>query len=293
MEMHQVRYFLAVCETLNFTRAAKLCHVAQPSLTRAIKKLEDELGGPLFRRERAHTHLTELGQMMRPHFQQISDASATAVMEAAELKTLGKASLRLGVMSTIAPLRLVGFLDRIRHDVPSLEVSPREARGADLVNELLSGELDVAFIGLPSFPERLVARPLYDERYVVGFRQGHRFQSMATVPIAELDGEDYLLRAHCEFSDYYEALGKPVPFEVNLRYTTDREEWTQALILAGLGCSVMPEFLPMLPGIVTRILAEPEVTRTISLVTVAGRRHAPSVEALVRLAARFDWRGSV
>ena len=59
MEMHQIRYFLAVCEELNFTRAAETCHVAQPSLTRAIKLLEEELGGPLFHRERARTHLTE------------------------------------------------------------------------------------------------------------------------------------------------------------------------------------------------------------------------------------------
>ncbi|MBM3540528.1 MAG: LysR family transcriptional regulator, partial [Alphaproteobacteria bacterium] len=61
--MHQVRYFLAVCETLNFRKAAESCHVAQPSLTRAIKNLEDELGGPLFRRERQNTHLTDLGQL--------------------------------------------------------------------------------------------------------------------------------------------------------------------------------------------------------------------------------------
>ena len=71
MEMHQIRYFLAVCETLNFTRAAEACNVSQPSLTRAIKGLEDELGGPLFRRERNNTHLTGLGEMMRPHLTQV------------------------------------------------------------------------------------------------------------------------------------------------------------------------------------------------------------------------------
>ena len=64
MEMHQVRYFLALCETLNFTRAAQRCNVAQPSLTRAIKNLEEELGGPLFRRERNRTHLTDLGRLV-------------------------------------------------------------------------------------------------------------------------------------------------------------------------------------------------------------------------------------
>ena len=66
MEMHQVRYFLALCEELNFTRAAERCNVAQPSLTRAIKQLEEELGGALFHRERANTHLSELGRTLSP-----------------------------------------------------------------------------------------------------------------------------------------------------------------------------------------------------------------------------------
>ena len=69
MEMHQIRYFLAVSKTLNFTRAAEECHVSQPSLTRAIKLLEDEFGGELFRRERNLSHLTELGQRMLPLIQ--------------------------------------------------------------------------------------------------------------------------------------------------------------------------------------------------------------------------------
>lgn len=65
MEMHQFRYFLAAARVLNFTRAAEECHVAQPSLTRAIRQLEDELGGDLFRRERPQAQLTELGQRIQ------------------------------------------------------------------------------------------------------------------------------------------------------------------------------------------------------------------------------------
>ena len=75
MEMHQVRYFLAVARTLNFTRAAEECHVAQPSLTRAIRQLEGELGGDLFRRERPQSQLTELGQRMLPLLKQCYDSA--------------------------------------------------------------------------------------------------------------------------------------------------------------------------------------------------------------------------
>src|SRR3954454_18713418 len=78
MEMHQIRYFLAVCLTLNFTRAAEQCHVTQPALTRAIQKLEEELGGLLFRRERKLTHLTDLGNLVRPQLEQILKQSEQA-----------------------------------------------------------------------------------------------------------------------------------------------------------------------------------------------------------------------
>src|SRR5215475_16047347 len=74
MEMHQVRYFLAVAQELNFSRAAEKCNVTQPSLSRAIQQLEGELGGPLFHRERHLTHLTELGQMVRPHLETVYNA---------------------------------------------------------------------------------------------------------------------------------------------------------------------------------------------------------------------------
>ena len=78
MEMQQVRYFLALSNTLNFTRAAEECNVTQPALTRAIKTLEEELGGELLRRERQHSHLTELGRRMLPLLQQCYDAATSA-----------------------------------------------------------------------------------------------------------------------------------------------------------------------------------------------------------------------
>ena len=73
MDIHHIRYLLAVCETRNFTRAAEKCNVTQPALSRAIQQLEDEVGGLLFRRERNLTHITDLGNLLRPRFQQVLD----------------------------------------------------------------------------------------------------------------------------------------------------------------------------------------------------------------------------
>ncbi len=292
MEMHQIRYFLAVCETLNFTRAAENCHVAQPSLTRAIRKLEEELGGALLRRERSRTHLTDLGRLMKPHFERIRSASEAATAEAQDFLDLGTAPLKLGIMSTIGPNRLVGFLDRLRQEIPTIDLEIVEDQGQTLVDGMMQGDMDLALIGLPHFPDRLDARPLYDERYVIAFHQGHRFEGQNQVPIGDLDGENYLARAHCEFVDYFKLLRPDQKIDVNIRYSSVRDDWVQALILAQMGCAVMPEYLPLVPGIATRLLADPEVTRTISLVTVAGRRFSPAAGAFLNLIQRHDWKSA-
>lgn len=289
MEMHQVRYFLAICETQNFTRAAEACRVAQPSLTKAIKKLEEELGGELFRRERNHTQLTDLGQLMKPHLSTIFSATTAAKADADVFKLNEKTTVNLGVMSTIGPSQMIGFISQLRSEVPTLDLNIREATGQALVDALIEGEIDIGLIGLPELPERLRALPLYSERYTIAFGKGHRFEQMNAVPLKELDQEDYLVRVHCEFSDHFAALGGKKEHEVNVRYSSEREDWIQAMVLAKLGCSVMPEFLPVMPGIAMRPVSEPEVARTISLVTVAGRRHSPVLDIMTRLAQRHAW----
>src|ERR671926_816521 len=101
MEMHQVRYFLAVARTLNFTRAADECNVAQPSLTRAIRQLEEELGGDLFRRERPQAQLTELGERMYPLLKQCYDSALGARSLASSIKSGEVGALKLALSRTI------------------------------------------------------------------------------------------------------------------------------------------------------------------------------------------------
>ena len=110
MELHQIRYFLALGETLNFTKAAEVCHITQPALTRAIRNMEEELGGLLFSRERNNTHLTELGRLIEPHLAEIMARAGEAKQTAARFIKLEKAQLSLGVMCTISPLQFVSFL---------------------------------------------------------------------------------------------------------------------------------------------------------------------------------------
>jgi LysR family transcriptional regulator, hydrogen peroxide-inducible genes activator len=289
MELHQIRYFLALSRELNFTKAAQTCNVSQPALTKAIKALEDEMGGPLFHRERANTHLTDLGLVLKPHMEQIFSSAETAQSEAQGYQKAGKAALTLGVMCTISPHAIVGFLRAIRDRLPMLDLSIVEKPGRQLLDDMLKGKLDVALVGMPNLPDRLHPIPLYRERYGIAFAKGHRFESMNAVPTEELNDEAYVQRTACEFDDHWEVLETGRDLDVKTVFRSEREDWVQALLAAGFGCAVMPEFLPRLSGVVLRLLVEPEVSRTISLATVAGRRFTPATAAVVQLAKTFKW----
>jgi len=293
MEMHQIRYFLAVSEANNFTRAAVACHVSQPSLTRAIQKLEHELGGPLFRRERNRTGLTALGQLMKPYLEETLASAETARREAARFRKLERAPLTLGVMCTIGPPRLVPLVNRLATRVPGLEFKLREARGRRVVELLLAGEVDAALVGLPTYPDKIRAELLYRERYVVAFPPGHRFEAMNAVPVAALNGEAYLRRLDCEYLDNFRETVGEWPVRLDVRYQSEREDWIQAMVLAGMGCAVMPEYTPLFPSLRTRIVIEPELSRDVSLLTVRGRRHSPALDLLVRMAKAHDWTAAV
>jgi LysR family transcriptional regulator, hydrogen peroxide-inducible genes activator len=113
---------------------------------------------------------------------------------------------------------------------------------------------------------------------------------MNAVSMRELEGEDYIKRLHCEFPSNFARLGVAKPYDsVKVRYMTEREDWVQAMVAAGLGCTLMPRFLPILDGIVLRPVIEPEVSRQISIVTVAGRPHSKAVSVALKSAQSLRW----
>ncbi len=290
MEMHEIRYFLAVCETLNFTRAAERVNVTQPALTRAIQKIEEELGGLLFRRERNRTHLTDLGQLLRPQLEQVLKGSEAVKAAARGFLKLDNAPIKLGVMCTIGPLRFMSFLARFRTEHPGIELTLAEGVPDQLAKLLLAGELDVAIMAQPeAFDERLDLRLLYREPYVIAFPPGHRFAEMNAVPVAAVAGEDYLLRVNCEYKDYIGDVCRSNGFNTAKVYRSEREDWIQAMVLAGMGITFMPAFSPLIPGLLTRLVVDPEITREVSLASIAGRRFSPAVATFVRAMQAYKW----
>ena len=152
MEMHQVRYFLAVARTLNFTRAAEECNVAQPSLTRAIRQLEDELGGELFRRERPHAQLTELGQRMQPPLRQCYESALGARSLASSIKYGEVGSLRIALSATIETALLMPYILELRKHFKHLEVKLMRGTAIQVAEFMKSGSrlraAECAILGL-------------------------------------------------------------------------------------------------------------------------------------------------
>ena len=288
--MHQIRYFLAVCETLNFTRAAETCHVSQPSLTRAIKGLEDELGGPLFRRERNTTPQTGLGEMMRPHLSQVLIETDAAKERAKSFSAMDDVELKLGMMCTIGPRRFVPFLQAFRERHPKVRLVMSDGSNQQLQERLAQGELDVAVYGQPEeIDERFHVRRLYDERFVIGVGPGHAFDKQNVVCAKDLDGQHYVNRLQCEFFDHARKLFREQGAKTVIVFRSDRDDWVQSMVLAGFGFTFIPEYAVTMPGLRVRPLIDPEITRTIQVVTVRGRPHVPAVGAFVREVLAFPW----
>jgi len=293
MEMHQVRYFLAVSEQLNFTKAAESCNVSQPSLTRAIKLLEEEFGGLLFRRERANTHLTDLGRTIRPHLQQIFDEAHAAKQLARDLTKLKKISLKLGIMRTVAPTQLIELLTSVQTRTNDIEIEITDASARELEAMLIDGDLEVAILCRPdrALDERIHAMPLFHEQMMVVIPPNHALAVKETIRVKDLHGMNYVNRAKCEFNGYAGQFFQEQGVQCRTVYRSERDDWVLAMIRAGLGFGFMPQFSVTDPAVIARPLIEPDFWRTVNLCTVRGRPHSPAVGALVREAMRVDWYG--
>jgi len=293
MEMHQVRYFLALCEDLNFTHAAERCHVSQPSLTRAIKQLEGELGGALFHRERANTHLSELGRIVCPHLEQVYREMEQAKRHAGDFKRMRQTPLKLGIMCTIAPDPIVDLIGAVRTRHAGVELKLLDANGWELEEQLLRGDLEVAIYCLPGKEpdERLHVLPLFREQIVAALGSRHRLSSRNAVAVKDLDGECYIHRTNCEFAGYADPVFQAQNVGCTAVYWSERDDWTLAMVAAGLGWAFMPSNSVHHPTVIGLPIIEPEFWRKVNLVTVRGRPHSPAVGALVREALRTRWFG--
>ena len=290
MEMHQLRYFLAAARTLSFTRAAEFCGVSQPALTTAIKKLEAHLGTPLFHREGNRLRLSEFGRRMEPSLARIVEQSEMAETAAENFRLLHQAPIRLGVMSTIGPLGLSRFLAGFERDCPGVEVAVSENSPERLADKLAADELDLAILNArDGLGEGYRTEPLYTERYVVLLPPQHPLKDKNGLTLEDLSEQPYVDRLSCEMREMVIGLCESRDVKLYARFRSEREDWVQAMVMANIGFAFMPEHSVMHPDAIRRPLVDPIIERTISLVSLPGRRHSPAVAAFVRASRGRRW----
>lgn len=290
MEMQQVRYFLALARTLNFTRVAEQANVSQPALTRAIQQLEAELGGPLFHRERQNTHLSELGRMMLPYLEQIQAQTEAAKAQAKSIRKLDNVTLRIGVMCTIGPALISDLIVKFRMAHPNVDLEVTDEGSSQLMEMLTKGDLNLALFGLPEGPDvRFHALPLFQERFVIAVPPNHPLAEKNVVSCRDTHDLAYVNRSNCEYYDFARRQLRDQGVRWKQVFSSERDDWVQGMIKAGMGMGFFPELSVTDPGLVTRRLVDPEFVRTIMLVTVRGRPHSPAVGAFVQQARAFKW----
>jgi DNA-binding transcriptional LysR family regulator len=290
MEMHQVRYFLAVARTLNFTRAADECNVTQPSLTRAIKQLEAELGGDLFRRERP-TQLTELGQRMHPLLQQCYEAAAGARSLASSFKSGEIGALRIALTHSVDLSLLIPFLDQIKRQFHRVEFKFFRGNGREVAEMLKKGEAELGIAAEVGRDwDRLDTWPLFTEDFQLVVSRQHRLAERESIDFEDLRSEQLLSRNYCEHAGRLGESFRAHGLDVDRGHETCSERDLIALVQADIGVAVMPETSPIPETLKRTAVDGLDVRRTVHLYGIAGRERTAVAAAVMRMLRGADWR---
>jgi DNA-binding transcriptional LysR family regulator len=290
MEMHQVRYFLAVTRTLNFTRAADECNVTQPSLTRAIKQLEAELGGDLFRRERPAAQLTELGQRMHPLLSQCYEAASGARALASSFKSGEVGALRIALTHAVDLSLLIPHLDQIKRQFNRLEFRFLRGNSREVAEFLKKGEAELGIAAeIAEDWDRLDTWPLFTEGFEVVVNKGHPLASREGISFDDLRSEQLLSRCYCEHSDRLNTSLREHGIDVDRSHEISSERDLIELLEADIGVAVVPQTASIPPTLKRATVDGLDARRTVHLYGVAGRERTAVASAVLRMLRGSNW----
>mgnify|MGYP001157829302 CR=1 FL=1 len=275
MEMHQLRYAVAVARAGNFSRAAEHCHVSQPSLSQQIQKLEAELGERLFDRLKRRARLTAAGERFLVRATRILEEAEAARREARESGELLRGTVTLGVLPTLAPYLLPEVLARFTRRYPGIEVVVEEDTTAGLVRQAVACEIDFALASLPLREPRLAVKELFTEELLLAVPRTHRLARKRLVAPADLAGERLIVlkEGHC-LGDQVLGFCDRRGLRAAISFRSAQLETIQAMVRSGLGLSLIPAMAarhPARPGLQYRSFEPPRPSRRIVAVWPAQR----------------------
>ncbi|MGB4911393.1 MAG: LysR substrate-binding domain-containing protein [Candidatus Dechloromonas phosphoritropha] len=243
MTLTEMRYIVALARERHFGRAAEACHVSQPTLSVALKKVEGQLGAALFERTVSNVRITALGERIVAQARRVLE-------EAVRLEEIAEATgdpmsgqLRVGIIYTIAPYLLPQLIPALHRQAPKMSLFLKEDFTASLIPALKAGELDVIVIALPFAEPGLVAQPVYTEPFRIVVPAGHSWVPRMSIAPDELDGENLLLlgQGNCFRDQVLEScprLSGPDALEHSLEGGS--LETIRYMVASGAGVAVMP-----------------------------------------------------
>ncbi len=290
MDFNQIRYFLALANTLNFTRAAEQCYVTQPALTQAIKRLETELGGELISRHGREMELTELGKSLRNHFEQI-DRTRHMVRSTAKAVINGEISeLNIGIMCTIGPHKISGMFDEFQMNHPMVTLILHDVVPSSIPGLLLSGAIDGAFYARHEAANiQLNHIELFREEMAITFPEGHLFSQVDEVPLRNIANERYIERLHCEFGKEFREFFLAEGLDLNVVFQCEREDWIQSMVRIGMGVALIPQYCVLQPGLETKSVTDPGLSRIVEFVVPANISAKPALSLFIEEVKNYQW----
>jgi DNA-binding transcriptional LysR family regulator len=293
--MQQVRYFVALAETLDFTRAAEACNVTQPALTRAIQALEGELGGDLIRREGRLSHLTDLGKRMLPLLRQCYDSALSAKAVARSVASGEARSLALGLSRTV-DLRLLGeVLAELFRQYPNLRLKLRRGGRGQIVDYLRDGDVEIAIAGpIGALWDRLDAWPLFSESFDLLVAPTHALatRNAPEIQLEALLDETFLLLNDSETAEEEVRRLEEAGICLDRTHTVDSDGDIAALVEANIGVALTPRSALRDFGLVRHMSPNIDLRRTVAVYTVAGRARSPEASTLLAQIRAADWDGA-
>lgn len=288
MELHQLRYFVAVAETGSFTRAAEREGVTQPTLSEQVMRLESKahgLGRRLFDRLGRKVVITDAGRELLGRAQAILAAVGEAERAVRDSAEGGR--LRIGAIPTVAPFLLPAAVVRFRRQHPTVELHLKEDLTERLLADILAGELDVGLMALPIRDDRLHAEKLFAEPLVMALPRKHRLAAKQEVKLADVVNEPFILLddIHC-FGDQVLSFCRHGGLEPKVVCRGEQIGTLLAMVAAGQGVSVVPEMAAVADGAkqcVYRPLGKPTPTRTLCAVWHKQRFRPATLRAFVEV----------
>ena len=280
MELHQLRYVVAVAETGNFTRASERVNISQPSLSQQIINLEAEVGRKLFHRLGRKAVLTEAGEVFLERARRILFEIENAAKELGDHPTLER-RITVGAIPTVAPYLLPTLITRCRERHPNLQIDVREDFRTHLTRAAVEGEVDLAIVALPVKDVRLSIEPLRTEPLLLVVAKDHPLAQKPRVKAPDLAGETFvILGTSSSLASQIQRFCGDHHFEPRVGFRCAQVATVKALVALGVGISILPQ-----------VARDPDDNANLVYIALSGG--SPTRElAVIRHLQRYQSRGA-